>query len=196
MNDEERSTEAFLFQKHLLSAFHLRQLQSQGESSSSRGVCSDQSNAECAGEDPPANVYPQNEWRFGEISSFLIKFLSSHPLLVLTWPQEPKITLEQPDQGFEMYEIVPVSMNFQKTLSINISRLNSKFPKVNAPPRVLPLHFQRRVQSHLVVHLQGRRNNVYLCPARALQILFLANGGWPSALNTLFHRRMNHNGEE
>lgn len=141
MNDEEGSTEVFLFQKHLLSAFHLQQLQSQGKLSSSRGVCSDQSNAECAGGDAPANVYPKNKWKFGEISSFLIKFLSSHPLLVLTWPQEPKIILEQPDQGFEMYEIVPVSMNFQKTLSNDISRLNSKFPKVNTPPRILPLHF-------------------------------------------------------
>ena len=83
------------------------------------------------------------------MSSFWIKFLSSYPLLVLTWPQEPKITLQQLDQGFALYEIVPVSMNFEKTLSINISRLNSKFPKVNAPPRVLPLHFQRRVQSHM-----------------------------------------------
>lgn len=60
---------------------------------------------------------------------------------MLTWPQEPKIILEQPDQGFEMYEIVPVSMNFQKTLSNDISRLNSKFSKVNTPPRILPLHF-------------------------------------------------------
>lgn len=185
MNDEERSTEVFLFQKHLLSAFHLRQLQSQGKSSSSRRVCSDQSNTESAGGDPPANVYLKNEWRFGEISSFLIKFLSSHPLLMLTWPQEPKITLEQPDQGFEMYEIVPVSLNFQKTLSINISRLNSKFPKANAPPRILSLRFQCRVQSHSVVHPQGCRN-VCPCPARALQTLFLAKGGWPSALNTFF----------
>lgn len=79
MNDKESSTEVFLFQKHLLSAFHLQQLQSQGKLSSSRGVCSDQSNAECAGGDTPANVYPQNKWRFGEISSVLIKFLFFSP---------------------------------------------------------------------------------------------------------------------
>lgn len=56
MNDEERSTEVFSFQKHLLSVFHLWELQNQGKLPSSEGVCSDASHAEHAGGDTPANV--------------------------------------------------------------------------------------------------------------------------------------------
>lgn len=82
MNDEERSTEVFLFQKHLLSAFHLQQLQSQSKSSLPR-VCSDQSNAEHADGDT-MNECLENVFIF-------IKFLSSDPLMVLTWPRSLKL---------------------------------------------------------------------------------------------------------
>lgn len=61
VNDKETSTEVFFFRKHLLSAFHSWQLQSQGKSSLPGGVCSDQSSAEHAHGDTLANVYPENE---------------------------------------------------------------------------------------------------------------------------------------
>lgn len=48
-------------------------------------------------------------------------------------------------------------MNLQKTLSHNISCLNSKIPKVSTPPRILPLRFQDRVLSRMwsSVHRSG-----------------------------------------
>lgn len=89
MNDEERSTEVFLFQKHLLSAFHLQQFQSQSKSSLSR-VCSDQSNAEHAGGDTQ-QMYTQKMNECLENVFIFIKFLSSDPLMVLTWPRSLKL---------------------------------------------------------------------------------------------------------
>lgn len=67
MNDKERSTEVFLLQKHLLSAFRLLQLQSWGKPSSSRRAFSDHTKAEYAGRDPPANICPKDRrtwWNF------------------------------------------------------------------------------------------------------------------------------------
>lgn len=44
------------------------------------------------------------------------------------------MTLEQLDQGFEIYEMEIHAHRYNLKDSINISRLKSRFPKVSAPP--------------------------------------------------------------